>query len=110
MKYCPKCRNEFEDWVGECPECGLVLVYDMPFEDRSGFDCSLRTAVIYKSNKHRDIEIATNLLEASGIKFMVKGLDAAFPIISFLFGMKVLVDEKDKEAAEKALINLKRQR
>jgi hypothetical protein len=109
MKYCPKCSNEFEDWAGECPECGLVLVYDMPFGERSGLDPGARTAVVYRSNKQRDIEIAKNLLEGSGIKCAVKGLDSAFPIVSYLFGMKVLVDEKDREEAEKALINLKRQ-
>jgi len=110
MKYCTKCRNEFEDWAGECPECGLVLVYDIPPEGSSGFDCSVKTAVIYRSNKWRDIEVAKNLLEASGIKFMVKGMDASFSIIPYLFGMKILVAEKDKEEAGKALINLKRQR
>ena len=30
MPYCPKCRDEFEDWVEECPDCKEKLVDELP--------------------------------------------------------------------------------
>ena len=26
MPFCPKCRDEFQDWVKECPDCKVALV------------------------------------------------------------------------------------
>ena len=30
MPFCPKCRDEFEDWVEECPDCRVRLVDVLP--------------------------------------------------------------------------------
>jgi len=30
MPYCPKCRDEFEDWVEVCPDCRIALVNELP--------------------------------------------------------------------------------
>lgn len=30
MPYCPKCREEFQDWVTMCPDCGVSLVDILP--------------------------------------------------------------------------------
>ena len=30
MPYCPKCRDEFEDWVKVCPDCNVTLVDELP--------------------------------------------------------------------------------
>jgi len=26
MRFCPRCRYEFQDWVKVCPDCGVALV------------------------------------------------------------------------------------
>ncbi|MDD5703251.1 MAG: hypothetical protein PHU23_14535 [Dehalococcoidales bacterium] len=30
MPYCPKCRDEFQDWVKVCPGCQVALVDELP--------------------------------------------------------------------------------
>lgn len=30
MRYCPTCREEFQDWVKLCPDCSLSLVDSLP--------------------------------------------------------------------------------
>lgn len=30
VKYCPECRGEFQEWVTHCPDCGAVLVDELP--------------------------------------------------------------------------------
>jgi len=32
VPYCPKCREEFQDWVKVCPDCGVALVDKLPAE------------------------------------------------------------------------------
>ena len=31
MKYCPKCKIEFEDFVEKCPYCNISLIKENPF-------------------------------------------------------------------------------
>lgn len=39
MRYCPKCRDEFEDWVELCPDCRTALVEELPqIERKEGRD------------------------------------------------------------------------
>jgi len=30
MPYCPKCREEFQDWVTMCPDCNVSLMDILP--------------------------------------------------------------------------------
>ena len=30
MPYCPQCRDEFQDWVKDCPDCNVALVKTLP--------------------------------------------------------------------------------
>jgi predicted amidophosphoribosyltransferase len=30
MPFCPKCRDEFQDWVKVCPDCRVELVATLP--------------------------------------------------------------------------------
>ena len=30
MPYCPKCRDEFQNWVKVCPDCQIALVDKLP--------------------------------------------------------------------------------
>lgn len=30
MRYCPKCREKFQDWVTLCPDCKIPLVDKLP--------------------------------------------------------------------------------
>jgi hypothetical protein len=32
MPYCPKCKDGFQDWVKECPDCHVELVNELPPE------------------------------------------------------------------------------
>jgi len=30
VPYCPKCHDEFQDWVKVCPDCSVALVEKLP--------------------------------------------------------------------------------
>ncbi|MFC2002278.1 hypothetical protein ACFLUZ_07275, partial [Chloroflexota bacterium] len=32
MPYCPKCSDEFQDWVKVCPDCNVALVDKLPVQ------------------------------------------------------------------------------
>jgi hypothetical protein len=34
MPYCPKCRDEFQDWVKTCPDCRVAVVAELPASPR----------------------------------------------------------------------------
>jgi len=34
MPYCPKCRDEFQDWVEVCPDCKVSLVEELPIQPK----------------------------------------------------------------------------
>ena len=41
MKYCPKCKTEFENFVEKCPYCNILLIKENPF--------NINTTLIEKS-------------------------------------------------------------
>ncbi|MFC1847213.1 hypothetical protein ACFLW5_00140 [Chloroflexota bacterium] len=30
MPYCPKCRDEFQNWIEVCPDCKVALIEELP--------------------------------------------------------------------------------
>jgi len=109
MPYCPKCREEFQDWVTMCPDCGVSLVDILPEppvpkpEPKSGPK--------EKPSKEPLVHVATapteqlammwaGVLEGEGIRPLVKGRDwymgAAIPFYPSNHEIHVLASHAEK--------------
>jgi hypothetical protein len=71
MPYCPQCRDEFQDWVEECPDCKKKLVSTLP---------PLREKVIREGTlvhvatapNEIEAQLWKGILEDNGIQSMIK--------------------------------------
>jgi hypothetical protein len=82
MPYCPKCRDEFQDWVKTCPDCRVELVTELPVETRpaTGTASARRSARANEPLVHiadapsgTVAEMWAGLLKANQIQCLVKG-------------------------------------
>ncbi|MHB8104895.1 MAG: putative signal transducing protein, partial [Dehalococcoidales bacterium] len=77
MKYCPKCRGEFQDWVEKCVDCKVELVDALPIiTDAENIDPGLEsptdplvTIAIY--NTAVDANLVKEIMESEGIPEVV---------------------------------------
>ena len=84
MPFCPKCRDEFQEWVKTCPDCHVALVAELPLEpaptprgDRSHraaeSDRSKEPlALVTSSSNEPEAKMWAGILEDNGIHCMVK--------------------------------------
>jgi hypothetical protein len=110
MPFCPKCRDEFQDWVKVCPDCGVGLVdklQPIPKSVASGeIPVVPEKLVTIASFSHpEEAYIVSTKLESEGIRSFVA--DAHTVTANWLYsnaigGVKVQVRESD--AAEAARI------
>jgi hypothetical protein len=74
MPYCPKCRDEFEDWVKVCPDCKVALVEKLPpLPETDETDEPL--VLIATAPGEPIAAMWSGILEEQGIKAMLKGGD-----------------------------------
>jgi hypothetical protein len=120
MPYCPRCRDEFQDWVKTCPDCRVTLVAELPpvpapaskpkparTSDRE--DDSL---VLVATSPHRPVaEMWAGILEDKGIHSVMKtypsvGISCeavASPIQPAIVQFEIYVLESDAEPAREIL-------
>lgn len=53
MKYCPKCKIEFEDFVEKCPYCNISLIRENPFNTNT---LLIEKSKINNTNSKTEIE------------------------------------------------------
>ena len=72
VKYCPICREEFQDWVKVCPDCGVNLVDELPAlpVQKTGTDPLVRIA---SAPNEAVANMWSGILEEHGIYCLVKG-------------------------------------
>ena len=103
MPYCPKCRDEFEDWVEECPDCKEKLVDELPplpeEEPRGG-------ALVHIATAPNEIEarLWKGILEDNGIQSMIKVAESLNLYLSPLtLKHQLYVLEEDEQKAREIL-------
>jgi len=109
MPYCPKCREEFQDWVTMCLDCGVPLVDILP--DLPAPKPEPKPEPKEKPSKEPLVHVATapneqmamiwaGILEDEGIDAFVKGRDwymsAAIPFYSFNHEIHVLASKAEQ--------------
>ena len=126
MPFCPKCRDEFQDWVKTCPDCHVTLVAELPLEpdptprrDRSPrADGSPRSkeplALVASAPNEPVAKMWAGILEDQGLHCMVKThlpeMFRGFPPTANIIQpsnlqFDVLVLESDLERAREILGN-----
>ena len=74
MPYCPRCRDEFQDWVSVCPDCGVALVKRLadltkPENHHDPLVC------IYTAPNETVAYMWADILEQHGIRSLVRRND-----------------------------------
>jgi len=84
MRFCPKCRDEFQDWVKTCPDCHVALVAELrPESDPTSRPDRTRRAsksakakeplaLVASASNEPEANMWAGILEDNGIHCMVK--------------------------------------
>jgi hypothetical protein len=72
MPFCPKCRDEFQDEVAVCPDCGVRLVERLAEEAASRWSKEPLAYLTTAPNESIGV-FWQGILEDQGIKSMLKG-------------------------------------
>ena len=73
MPYCPNCRDEFRDWVEECPDCKVQLVDELPSEKPLPDDIEL--VELFSAQNQVSAYAVKGRLESAGIPALIKTMD-----------------------------------
>lgn len=71
MPYCPQCRDEFQEWVEECPDCKVKLVNELPPLPEKVLK---EGGLVHVATAPNEIEarLWKGILEDNGIRSMIK--------------------------------------
>ena len=106
MKYCPKCKTEYEDCVKLCADCEITLVNQLHKEVEVDRQKQIFVTV-YKDVFSPNVEIIKSALESESILCNIKGYDGSRPGLSFGVGIELQVPKEDMARAEKIIKELK---
>ncbi len=108
MPFCPKCRDEFEDWVKICPDCGLELVDTRPEKPprQKKVISSEPLVTVATFSYPLEAHLSRAKLESEGIEGFVA--DEHMVIANWLYsiaigGVKLWVKKSDAEKAAEIL-------
>ena len=100
--FCPKCRAEFVEGIGKCPDCQVSLVGNLPSESEIFYE---DYETVFSTADPGIIAIAESLLNSESIRFAKKGEG-----LQSIYGLGVVefqVAPKLKERAFDLLKDLK---
>jgi len=105
MKYCPKCRVEYENWAKLCGDCQVELVSQLP-EEAVNDEQDQNLVTVYTHLNESQIALVRTVLESEGIECFIKGVDRMRASIGFGLGgigTGLQVSEKDRARAEEII-------
>ena len=103
MPFCPKCRDEFRDWVEECPDCKVKLVDALPPLPEEVFK---EGTLVHVATAPNEIEarLWKGILEDNGIPSMIKVAESLNLYLSPLaLEHRLYVLEEDEQKAREIL-------
>ena len=104
MPYCPKCYDEFQDWVEVCPDCKIALVEKLPVQPKRE---EMDEPLVYIATAPNEplAMMWTGILENEGIHSLVKSRDlrAAMYVPSLLSHCEIHVLASQAEKARRIL-------
>jgi hypothetical protein len=109
MPFCPKCRDEFQDWVKVCPDCGVELVEKLeplPERVRPASPPPLNLVTVATFSYPAEAYLASAKLESEGIQSTVADdyiVTIYWMLSNAIGGVKLQVREEDAETAAEVL-------
>ncbi|MBN2074800.1 MAG: DUF2007 domain-containing protein [Dehalococcoidales bacterium] len=106
MPYCPNCRDEFQDWVEECPDCKVKLVDELPPLPE---EVKREGDLVHVATAPNEIEarLWKGILEDNGIQSMIKVAESLNLYLSPLaLKHRLYVLEEDEQKAREILGDL----
>ena len=102
--FCPQCKAEYRPGFTRCSECNVVLVFRLP-DAEDEFDTTAELVVIRSFGNKFDIDIARSVLEAAGIKSMIRQGEYAVRALGIgsILGFDLVVLAQDVEDANAVL-------
>jgi hypothetical protein len=103
MKYCPKCKSEYEDWVEACADCNVQLADKLPEEPPLKL---IKYRELLSTFNPSDVAFIKSLLEGSGIRYYVQGENFLYmrPLAQ---PAGIMIDEEQYEDAKELLKDFK---
>jgi hypothetical protein len=99
MKYCPKCRIKYGDWVKLCADCEVRLEDDLvsePPQEMPGMSADYVRILTIKSLS--DIDLIKTLLDANDIKHYIKNEDVSD--LEYSQQELMVIEDRAEEAKE----------
>ncbi len=104
MPYCPKCYDEFEDWVKICPDCNIDLIDELP--NSTGHEFNKEPIVHIATAPNEAIaNMWSGILEENSIRCMLKGmgLQASMYASPLAVNYEIYVLESEADKAKEIL-------
>jgi hypothetical protein len=101
MKYCPKCRTEYENWVKVCADCGVELVYELPKEPAAAEE-HIQYKELLRTFNAGDVIFIRSLLDGGDINYYFDGENFMF-IRPAVEAARLMVDERQYDEAREIL-------
>ena len=103
MKYCPKCRSMFEDWVTKCSDCDVELTGKLPEEPEQE---SIKYRKLMQVRNAGDVAFIKSLFEANSITYYVDA-DISSKCVICIQPATIMVDERQYDDAKELTKDLK---
>ncbi len=105
MPYCPKCRDEFQDWVEVCPDCQVALVDKLPPEPAKRKGRRDPLVHIATTPNEAVAYLWAGILEENGIRCLIKSgqLRAAMYVLPFNQQSEIYVLASETDRATRIL-------
>lgn len=109
MPFCPKCRDEFQDWVSVCPDCRVKLVYNLkplPKPVKKNKLASEKIVTIARFSHPEEADIVSARLESEGISSFVADahtVTANWSLSNAIGGVRLQVRESEAAEAKRIL-------
>lgn len=71
--FCPRCRYEYVEGTGKCPDCKAPLVTELPPEKQGLKPVSGELVTVLSTMNAGVIAVAKSILEGAGIWYFAKG-------------------------------------
>jgi hypothetical protein len=99
MTYCPKCRDEFQDWVKVCPDCKVALVEQLPVQPK---DERTDEQLVYIATAPNEsvANMWSGILEEHGIRCLLKSANLRAAMYAFTYNMTCQIHVLASQAAQ----------